>query len=36
VGEAQNSNGVEFVKAEVLALPVITAINGIYLLRTEV
>jgi hypothetical protein len=35
VGEKQNSNGVEFTKAEVLALPVITAINGIYTLRTE-
>jgi hypothetical protein len=35
VGEVQNSNGVEFTKAEVLALPVITAINGIYSLRVE-
>jgi hypothetical protein len=35
VGEAQNSNGVEFVKAEALALPVITAINGIYSLKLE-
>jgi hypothetical protein len=34
-GEAQNSNGVEFVKAEALALPVITAINGIYSLKVE-
>jgi hypothetical protein len=35
VGETQNSNGVEFVKAEALALPVITAINGIYSLKVE-
>jgi hypothetical protein len=35
VGETQNSNGVEFTKAEVLALPVITAINGIYSLQVE-
>jgi hypothetical protein len=35
VGETQNSNGVEFVKAEALALPVITAINGIYSLAVE-
>ena len=35
VGETQNSNGVEFVKAEVLALPVLTEINGIYSLNTE-
>ncbi|MDR1455303.1 MAG: major capsid protein E [Tannerella sp.] len=35
VGEAQNTNGVEFVKAEALALPVITAIKGIYSLKTE-
>lgn len=35
VGETQASNGVEFVKAEALALPVITAINGIYSLKVE-
>ena len=34
-GETQNSNGVEFTKAEVLALPVITEINGIYTLKTQ-
>jgi hypothetical protein len=34
-GETQNSNGVEFTKAEVLALPVITEMNGIYTLKTE-
>lgn len=35
VGETQGSNGVEFTKAEVLALPVITEMNGIYTLKTE-
>ena len=35
VGETQNSNGVEFTKAESLSLPVITEINGIYSLNTE-
>ncbi len=35
VGETTNSNGVEFTKAESLSLPVITAINGIYSLKTE-
>lgn len=34
VGETQNSNGVEFTKAEAFALPVITEMNGIYTLRT--
>ena len=34
VGETQNSNGVEFTKAESLSLPVITEINGIYSLNT--
>lgn len=35
VGETQNSNGVEFTKAEAFALPVITEINGIYTLKTQ-
>ena len=35
VGETQNSNGVEFVKAESMALPILTEINGIYSLNTE-
>ena len=35
VGETQNSNSVEFTKAEVMALPVITEMNGIYTLKTE-
>ena len=35
VGETQGSNGVEFTKAEVLALPVITEMNGIYTLKTQ-
>ena len=35
VGETQNSNGVEFTKAEVFALPVITEMNGINALRKE-
>ncbi len=35
VGETQNSNGVEFTKAESLSVPVITEINGIYSLTTE-
>lgn len=34
VGETQNSNGVEFAKAQSLSLPVITEINGIYSLKT--
>lgn len=34
-GETQNSNGVEFTKAESFSLPVITEINGIYSLNTE-
>lgn len=34
-GEVQGSNGVEFTKAEVLALPVITEMNGIYTLKTQ-
>ena len=35
VGETQNSNGVEFVKAESMSLPILTEINGIYSLKTE-
>lgn len=35
VGETQNSNGVEFTKAESFSLPVITEINGIGSLNTE-
>ena len=35
VGETQGSNGVEFTKAEVNALPVITEMNGIYTLKTK-
>lgn len=35
VGETQNSNGVEFTKAETFALPVITEMNGIYTLKTN-
>ena len=35
VGETQGSNGVEFTKAEVMALPVITEMNGIYTLKTQ-
>lgn len=35
VGENQNSNGVEFTKAEAFALPVITEMNGIYTLKTQ-
>lgn len=35
VGETQGSNGVEFTKAEVLALPVITEMNGIYTLKSQ-
>lgn len=35
VGETQGSNGVEFAKAEVLALPVITEMNGIFTLKTQ-
>lgn len=35
VGESQNSNGVEFTKAQVLSLPVITEINNIYSLTVE-
>lgn len=34
VGATTNSNGVEFTKAEALALPVITEMNGIYTLKT--
>lgn len=34
-GETTNSNGVEFTKAEVFALPVITEMNGIYTLKTQ-
>lgn len=34
-GETDNSNGVEFTKAEVFALPVITEMNGIYTLHTQ-
>ena len=35
VGETQGSNGVEFTKAEAIALPVITEMNGIYTLKTQ-
>lgn len=35
VGETQNSNAVEFTKAEVLALPVITEMQGIYTLKAN-
>lgn len=35
VGETQNSNGVEFTKAEAFALPVVTEMNGIYTLKTR-
>lgn len=35
VGETQESNGVEFTKAECFALPVITEMNGIYTLKTQ-
>lgn len=35
VGETQNSNGVEFTKAESLSLPVITEMDGIYTLHTQ-
>ncbi len=35
-GETDNSNGVEFTKAQSLSLPVITEINGIYSLKTIV
>lgn len=34
-GETQGSKGVEFTKAEVFALPVITEMNGIYTLKVE-
>lgn len=34
-GETDNSNGVEFTKAESLSLPIITEINGIYSLSVE-
>lgn len=34
-GETTGSNGVEFTKAEALALPVITEMNGIYTLKTQ-
>lgn len=33
-GETDNSNGVEFTKAQSLSLPVISEINGIYSLKT--
>lgn len=33
-GETDNSNGVEFTKAQSLSLPVITEINGVYSLKT--
>lgn len=35
VGETQGSNGVEFTKAECIALPVITEMDGIYTLKTQ-
>lgn len=35
VGEAQNSNYVQMTKAQVVALPVITEMEGIYTLKTE-
>lgn len=35
VGEKQNSNQTDFIKAEVIALPVFTSINGIFSLKTE-
>lgn len=35
VGEEQNSNGVEFTKAESLSLPVITEMNGIFNLNIK-
>lgn len=35
IGETQNSKGVEFTKAECLALPVITEIGGTYTLKTD-
>ncbi|MCD7721008.1 MAG: major capsid protein, partial [Prevotellaceae bacterium] len=35
VGETQDSNGVEFTKAQVYALPVITEIDGIYSMNTQ-
>lgn len=35
VGETQGSNGVEFTKAECLALPVVTEMNGIFTLKTQ-
>lgn len=35
-GATTNSNGVEFTKAEALALPVITEMNGIYTLKTQI
>ena len=34
-GETDNSNGVEFTKAQLLSLPVLTEINGIYSLTVE-
>ena len=34
-GETDNSNGVEFTKAQSLSLPVLTEINGIYSLMVE-
>lgn len=35
VGETQGSNGVEFTKAETMALPVITEMSGIYTLKAQ-
>lgn len=35
VGETQDSNGVEFTKAQCRALPVITEMSGIYTLKTQ-
>lgn len=35
VGETQGSNGVEFTKAECMALPLITEMNGIYTLKAK-
>lgn len=36
VGEKEDSNGVEFTKAQCRALPVITEMSGIYTLKTQV
>ena len=35
VGEKQNSNQTDFIKAETIALPVFNSINGIFSLKTE-